>query len=138
MNPHDHNDRIAQRDPCMCSAYGCNQLGTMSISTVGTAEWWCYLHFGKDAVKLQAITTEIKRREWLSQSIVDLRRHYGTEAWPNTFKFVQHEMAMNQRNDLRYGDDDANVWAWIQRLERELEAMIGETFTNPPKQMPIQ
>lgn len=126
------------KNPCYCAAHGCNQLGTMTSSTSGASEWWCFLHFGKEATRLQPITVEVNRREWLSQAITDIRTRYWSAEWPSTFKFVQHELAMNQRNDLQYGDQDGNVWAWVRRLEGELAAMIGSTFTNPPKQQRIE
>lgn len=122
---------------CYCAAHGCPMLGTMATSTTGATEWWCFLHFGKDAVKLQATTVEINRREWLAKAITDIRMSYGTDAWPNTFKAAKHEIAMHQRNDLQISKDEP-VWKWVRRLENELQAMCSATFTQPPKQVRIE
>lgn len=136
---HDHNDRVAHRDPCMCAAYGCSQLGTMATSTSGGNEWWCFLHFGKDAGQLQRLTVEMNRREWLAHSITDLRRNYDAEAWHLAYRTANHEFMLNARNDLQHQRDEESVWKWIARLEGELQGMCQAEFTKPPKQqsMPI-
>lgn len=126
-----------ERQACYCAAHGCNQLGTMTSNTVGTSEWWCYLHFGQDAGRLQQTTAEINRRDWLSRIITDVRMRYWSDHWPDTFKHAQHELAMNNRNDLKIAKDET-VWQWVRRLEGELQAMVGATFVKPPKQERIQ
>jgi len=133
---HTHDDRVAEHDPRYCAAYGCPMLGTMSTSTNGSSEWWCFAHFGKDAGMLQRLTVEINRREWLAKAITDIRTGYWSPDWPTVFKAVQHDFAMEQRNDLRYGgsDKDTTVWRWVARLEAELQAMCNATFTKPPRQ----
>lgn len=122
---------------CYCAAHGCPMLGTMSTSTSGGSDWWCYLHFGKDAVRLQALTVEIHRREWLAKIITDIRMTYGTQAWSATYKAAKHELAMQTRNDLQIAELET-VWNWMRRLESELEAMCNSTFTKPPKQTRIE
>jgi hypothetical protein len=131
------------KSTCYCAAHGCPLLGTVSTSTTGGSDWWCFLHFSKDAVRLQAITVEINRRDWLARAITDLRMHYATEKWADVYKLAKHELAMQQRNDLQIRPEtDAKTWEgraesvgrWIQRLESELQAMCSATFTRPPKQ----
>jgi len=116
---------------CYCAANGCPLLGVMSTGTNG-GDWWCYLHFGKDGAQLQALTTEINRREWLAKAITDIRMHYGKDSWPSVYKAVKHELAMQQRNDLQMSD--ASVKHWLFRLERELQAMVRGAKTNPERQ----
>lgn len=125
---------------CYCAAHGCPLLGVMSASTTGGSDWWCFLHFGKDAARLQAITVEINGREWLAKAITDLRRTvFGTQAWEETCKAVKHELAMQNRNDLKPHRGQTR-WGWILRLESELQAMVGGTFTKQPKQtqLPVE
>lgn len=124
--------------PCYCAAHGCPLLGVMSTSTTGGSDWWCFIHFGKDAVRLQALTAEINRREWLAKAITDLRRAlFDTQAWEETCKALKHEFAMQNRNDLKPYRGQSR-WGWITTLESELQAMVGGTFTQPPKQQRIQ
>lgn len=125
---------MTTKNQCFCAAHGCTLLGTMSTSTSGSDEWWCSMHFGKDASQLQPLTVEINRREWLAKAITSIRMQAHGEAWPETFKFVQHEMAMNQRADLKHNGKEA-IWQWLVRLEKELESMCRGSFTNPPKQV---
>lgn len=117
---HNHEDRVAQRDPCMCCAYGCPLLGVMSTSTSGGNEWWCSLHFGKDAGQMQRLTVEMNRREWLSHTITDLRKNYDAESWHLAYRTANHEFAMHQRTDLQHKRNEESVWRWIARLESEL------------------
>lgn len=133
---HDHNDRVAQRDPRYCAAYGCPLLGVVSTSTSGGGEWWCSLHFGKDVGQMQRLTVEMNRREWLSHTITDLRQNYGTESWPMAFKTAQHELAMNQRTDLQHKRNEESVWQWIGRLESELGNLCRDE-RKPQRQAPI-
>jgi len=111
------------KEPCYCAAHGCPLLGVFGH---GKGEWWCFLHFEKDASKRQAITTEINRRQWLADAIADLRRAYGGDEWAKTCHAVQHEFAMQQRNDLKANGERA--WQWIRRLENELSSMVTETM----------
>lgn len=136
----------SSKPACYCAAHGCPLLGTVSTSTTGGSDWWCFLHFGKDAVRLQAITVEINRRDWLARAITDLRMAYGTDKWADVYKLAKHELAMQQRNDLQIKPQTdfttqagraESVPRWIARLENELQAMCSATFTRPPKQVQL-
>lgn len=108
------------KEPCYCAAQDCPLLGVFGH---GKGEWWCFLHYDKDAPKRQAITTEINRRPWLANAIANLRRAYGGDEWESTCRAVQHEFAMQQRGDLKANKESA--WAWIRRLENELGGMVS-------------
>lgn len=139
-NPYNHADRVPtvpERSSCYCAAHGCPMLGTMSTHTTGASEWWCYLHFGRDAGRLQSITVEVNRREWLSKAITDLRTNYGRDTWPDVCRSVRHEFAMQQRTDLRDTAGESG-WAWIVRLEHQLKSMVSSTPVSAPKQRSIE
>lgn len=125
---------------CYCAAHGCQLLGVSSTSTTGADDWWCFLHFGKDAVRTQAITVEANRREWLVRVITDVRKGYWSDEWPAIYRVAQHDIAMGQRNDLQYGSaghENESVWAWIGRLESALASMCEASFSKPPVQTQI-
>lgn len=109
-----------------CAAHGCPLLGALSTSTTGGSEWWCFMHFGKNFGQMPAITAELNRRPWLSKGLADIRMYYGRSIWPEVYRNVQHELAMNQRPDLQRKPSE-DVRAWVLRLEQALESACGKT-----------
>lgn len=138
---HSHQDRIADRPSYLCAAYGCPMLGAMATSTSGTAEWWCFAHFGKDAGQLQRITVELNHLDWLTKAIVDTRmRHLHKADWPAQFQRIEHDLHLQRRDDLRFDGNTAmrsDTERWLERLEAELDARIRELVPAVPFQESI-
>jgi len=132
---HTKADRIAERPTHLCAAYGCKLLGTMSASTAG-GEWWCFAHFGKDIGRAQGITAEIRRLDWLSNAINDVRNRDNHADYAAAFERISHDLVLAQRSDLRWteGEDEAQ---WLARLETELAQLLAASFKPPPRQQPL-
>ncbi len=130
---HTHEDRVADRPQHLCAAYGCPLIGSMSSSTSGSTEWWCFAHFGVQGAQLQAITTELRSLEWLAQAVHDVRFHDkpGTEASRRAFALIEHQLQLHKRPDLlwiRPSTDGAaqgeKRYRWLERLEAALKGML--------------
>lgn len=115
-----------------CAAHGCPMLGCMSRSTTGTTEWYCAIHFGAQAARWQAITTELRRLDWL----VQITRQLRAATWKETEGIIaaaHKAMAVNTSNHLRFGADEhksENLAQWLNRLEGTLAqacSQLGET-----------
>lgn len=127
---------IDKDDTCGCAAHGCPLLGTMTASTGGASEWWCFIHHGADVGRYQALTAEINRRPWLAAAVRDIRSAMRcTKAeWATKFAFVQHELALNQRSDLQWNGSE-RVPVWGVRLETEIQTGCREIIqAAPPRQ----
>ena len=111
------------KDPALCAAYGCPCIGTMSSGTSGNAQWWCWLHYGRDASRFQAITAEINRLSWLALAIRDIRMFGGMFEWPAYYKRITEEITLAQRSDLLWKKAEALGEGQI-RLEREFNIML--------------
>lgn len=138
---HSHEDRVADRPPHMCSAYGCPLIGSMTSSTQGSTEWWCFAHFGASAGQFQAITSELRSLEWLSQAVHDVRFHDkpGTEASRRAFALIEHQLQLHKRPDLlwRRPSDDGTVpgekrYRWLERLEAALKGALNDAGVLDP------
>jgi hypothetical protein len=116
---------IPDRPSCDCSAYGCKLLGTMTASTTGSSEWFCWLHFGKPAAQWQRITAEINRLGWLADIIRGVRMHYAGEAWADTYRAAKQSITVNQSGHLLKTESES-VKAWMLRLEGALSAACSE------------
>lgn len=121
---HAHSDRVAKRDHCMCAAYGCPLLGTMSGST-GGGTWWCFAHFGKDVGRFQRITAELHRLKWLLKAISDIRTREQHVDYNAAFQRIEHDFALAQRKDLVWTTPET-IEQWLVRLERELLTMLSD------------
>ncbi|TWI69040.1 hypothetical protein IP91_00105 [Pseudoduganella lurida] len=139
---HGHEDRIAERPQHLCAAYGCPLIGSMSSSTTGSTEWWCFAHFGANAGKLQAITSEMHRLRWLSMAVHDVRHHPpGTAESRAAFQMIERQLTAHQRPDLlwkRKADHHSGGEArstWLARLEsalrHELSPVLDSSAYNP-------
>jgi hypothetical protein len=130
---HDHEDRVAQQDPCKCSAYGCPMPGSMSRSTQGTSEWNCWLHIDASMGNWQRISAELNRMGWLVHAITSMRRDYRgkREVWAETFTDALQVMRAAQRGDL-VNTKDETMSAWFGRLDSALRhACFGEDHVQP-------
>lgn len=126
---------MSDRDHTKCAAHGCPMLGVMTNNTAGSSDWWCAMHFGKNATQLQAITAELHRMDWLANIILDVRKHYDTENWKTVYRAAQHDLAMHQRNDLKF-DGTESVRHWLERLERALIEACRTKTGNLPFEKP--
>lgn len=130
------NDRVMTQNPTKCCAFGCPMPGAMTQSTVGTNEWFCWLHFGKESVHWQAITSEINRLSWLADAITSMRRDYMRDQWPETYKYALHTIRANQRKDLeKLKDEPLKQW-WL-RLDKVLSNACFDVAKAPVKQARI-
>jgi hypothetical protein len=127
---HSHSDRVAERDPCNCAAYGCPMLGAMTNSTLGTSEWFCFLHFDKEATQWQAITAELHRLGWLVDLLRSLRTGIDFEkARSNALAC----MKQNGSTDLqRLAGESRNAWM------RRLEAVLDNSCREAAKEVPVK
>ncbi|MEC5164049.1 hypothetical protein RCH08_005239 [Janthinobacterium sp. CG_S6] len=130
-----HDDRTASRPAHLCAAYGCPMVGTTTSSTQGTNEWWCWLHFAKDAGRFQRITAELHRLDWLAKAATDIRLLLKRPEWPAAFARIEHDLMLANRPDLRWTDGESER-QWMERLERELSSIIGED-SQAPRQQPL-
>lgn len=107
------------REHSQCAAHGCPMLGTVTNSTNGSSEWWCFCHHGKSATHFQAITAELNRLHWLVAIAKDVRHHRGAPEWPDVYRKLKHEITLNQRSDL-HAQKGETVTNWLLRLEKSL------------------
>lgn len=122
---HTHDDRVAERSPDLCAAYGCPLLGSASTSTTGGSEWWCALHFGKDAGLIQQITSTMNRHRWLSDAITTIRTNARPKHdWTAEMQRVLHDLQAAGRDDLRWNRPESAP-AWIARLETALMEIVA-------------
>ena len=116
-------DEIYQK--CFCSAYGCPMNGTMSDGFGTKKKWWCWLHYGRDVSRFQAITAEINRLSWLALAIRDIRSYSGSKDWPKVYMRIKKDIGLAQRNDLQFlGNSVESKNKWLRRLEEELKSMM--------------
>lgn len=134
---HDHNDRVADRDPCMCAAYGCPMHGAMTSSTLGTSEWLCWLHFGKEAVQWQAITVELNHVRWLVDALQGMRKHYGGPGWADEYRSALQSIRLNERKDLEKAQSET-VKQWLLRLDNELGKAAAQAVKLPVRQVRME
>lgn len=122
---HTHEDRIAERDSSMCTAYGCPLLGTMTGSTSGANDWACPYHVNKPATQLQDITRIINRHRWLAEAITMVRGMVPSN--PNRAKIIErlwNDFNVHDRAEL-YWDRVENVRQWTNRLEKALDELVA-------------
>jgi hypothetical protein len=122
---HTHEDRIAERDPCLCVAYGCPLLGVMTGSTSGANDWACTFHANKPATQLQDITRIINRHRWLAEAITSVRSMVPGN--PNRAKLLEriwNDCNVNDRPEL-YWNRIETVRQWTNRLDKALDDLVA-------------
>lgn len=136
---HSHEDRVAERLPHQCAAYGCPLVGTSSSSTQGSDEWWCFAHFGLDYGQVQAATSELHRVAWLTAAVRDVRdvRRVapGTAESRAAFALIANELTLHGRKDLLHNPPESRR-QWLGRLETALLSIVHEVV-QPAKQAPL-
>lgn len=125
-------DRTAERDTCLCTAYGCPLLGARSRSTTG-GDFMCFVHFPLEAAQLQDATVEINRLAWLSRAIREIRMRSKNPAWRETYQRIDQDISLAQRNDLRVRTSES-ADQWALRLEQELERLVKATLIQEQQQ----
>lgn len=144
---HTHEDRIADRPAHLCAAYGCPLIGSMCSSTSGSTEWWCFAHFGATAGRFQMITNEMRRLQWLSMAVHDVRFHDkpGTQASRAAFATIERELTAHGRPDLLWIRPNEEQplgekrWRWLERLEAALKTELADVLnaSNDQAALPI-
>lgn len=135
---HSHEDRVAERPAHLCAAYGCPLIGTSTSSTTGSTDWYCFAHFGAQAGRFQAITSELNRLRWLSMAAHDVRFHQrGTAESRKAMELITHELTVHQRPDLLWNGTETRR-AWLERLENELRAHLHQVLQPAQQeQLPV-
>jgi beta-phosphoglucomutase-like phosphatase (HAD superfamily) len=131
---HSHDDRVAEHQPGMCTAYGCPLRGTRSDSTTG-GDWWCGLHHGREFGAMQAITSAINRRRWLADAITLMAT--VVPAVPGSrdrYEKAQKLLRDNGRPDLCLQVNSENIRRWLNRVEPELENQVLAEVEAPMQQ----
>lgn len=131
---HTHEDRIADRPPHLCAAYGCLLIGTSTASTTGSSEWYCFAHFGAEVGRYQAITRELNALSWLSAAARDIRFHDKPSADSKAaFALIEHEFALNERKDLLWNRVETRK-QWLERIEGEIRTRLHEVMQPAQQQ----
>lgn len=131
---HTHEDRIAEHQPGMCAAYGCPLHGTMSTATGGTDDWWCSLHFGKEAGALQEVTVALNQYRWLADvltTILEIHPARGEQSNAERMAWIRKTLIAAGRQDLHWANYPESVRGWSNRVKAELEKLVNATFTKP-------
>lgn len=141
---HTHEDRVADRPPHLCAAYGCPLIGSMCSSTSGSTEWWCFAHYGATPGRYQLITTEMHRVRWLAMAVHDVRFHGpGTQASRAAFNTIERELKAHGREDLlwqRPSDErpmGEKRYRWLERLEAALKTELADVLDPSKDQVPL-
>lgn len=123
-----------------CSAHHCPCLGTMSRSTTGSDEWFCFIHFSTEPKRWGDISAELNRLGWLVAITRALRLANGNEKAWCALSACQKEIKLNQSSHLERGAHEG-LTAWLIRLEGALQqtcaAPAPETvsmFENNPEE----
>jgi hypothetical protein len=104
-----------------CAANGCPAHGTMSTSTTGNGQFYCFLHFGCKPGTGHAITDELQRLGWLVKLTQTLRAKADTKEWDAIEVAAGKEIRLNQSSHLLRGQQES-LNKWLYRLEDTLRA----------------
>lgn len=129
---HTHEDRVADRPPELCAAYGCPLHGTMATSTTGGSEWWCYLHHGREGAQVQQITSSILRHRWLADALTTaLEIHPARDRNEERMDWIVKTLAAAKREDLQWAGHPETVRQWTNRLKPALEQLVLADLQAP-------
>ncbi|WBS00237.1 hypothetical protein OU994_18115 [Pseudoduganella sp. SL102] len=122
---HTHADRVAERDPCMCIAYGCPLLGVITASTSGANDWACFFHAGRSGAQLQHITMIVNRYRWLADSITIARGMVpGRADRRMILDKIRADLTQHKRPDLFWNGAET-VRQWVNRLDKALGELVS-------------
>ncbi len=130
---HTHEDRVAERDPCLCAAYGCPLMGTFSSSTSGGNDWCCAFHANKGG-QLQQITMVINQFRWLAEAITMVRGMVpGNPHRAKLLERIWHDFNVHDRPEL-YWNRVETVRQWVNRLDKALDDLVAPQLqkSEPP------
>lgn len=131
---HTHEDRIAERPPHLCAAYGCPLIGCSTSSTTGSSEWFCFAHFGAEIGRYQAITRELNELNWLSAAARDVRMHKpGSADSKAAFALIEHEFTQHERKDLLWDRVETRTH-WLGRIEAEIRTRLHNVIQPAQQQ----
>lgn len=149
---HTHEDRVAERDPCMCIAYGCPLMGVMTGSTSGANDWACHFHANKPATQMQDVTRIINRYRWLAEAVTSVRGMVpGRTDRAKTMQRIWNDFNVHNQPEL-YWDRVETVRQWVNRLDKALDGLVspelqpvavptlakpGETWENAGAALPL-
>lgn len=108
-----------------CAANGCPMHGSMSTSTTGGGQWYCFLHFGCKPDRVHSITDELQRLSWLVKLTQNVRAKGGSKEWDALETAANREIRLNQSSHLIRGDHES-LPKWLARLEDTLRAACAE------------
>lgn len=135
---HTHADRVAERDPCMCTAYGCPLMGTMTGSTSGANDWSCSYHVNKGGAQRDEATLVLNRYRWLAAAITDIRSMVpGRAGKAELLQRIGHDFGKAGRNEL-YWNGRETVRQWVNRLEAEFDKLVYAELEASPAVKPEQ
>jgi len=129
---HTHEDRVAQRSPDLCAAYGCPLLGTFTGSTSGANDWCCSFHANRQGGQLQEVTMIINRHRWLAEAITDVRSMVPGN--PNRTKLIEriwNDFNVHDRPELFWNQVET-VRGWTNRLEKALDDLVAPELVARP------
>lgn len=132
---HTHEDRVAERDPCLCAAYGCPLMGVMTGSTSGANDWCCHFHANRGGGQLQEVTMVINRFRWLAQAVTNVRGMVpGRPDRAKVLERIWSDFSANNRPDL-YWNRVETVRQWTNRLDKALDDLVSPLLqpSAPPQ-----
>lgn len=115
-----------QVDHSLCMAHGCNMIGTSSLSTKG-GDWCCFIHLKAEREDWPAITSELRRLQWL----VDATRAARAGA-DGRIKAALAAIKLAQRSDLLPKNSES-IAQWGIRLEQVLADSCAATHQQEIK-----
>lgn len=129
---HTHEDRIAERDPCLCAAYGCPLMGVITGSTSGANDWCCAFHANRQGAQLQEITMIINRYRWLAEAITLVRGMVpGRTARAAILSRLWDDFNRHDRPEL-YWNRVETVRQWVNRLDKALDDLVAPELQKAP------
>lgn len=120
----------------MCRIPGCPLAGTVSGSTGGSSDWYCFIHYGRNAGQLRAIGERLDPFKWLAGVTIEIRAGMGSKEWPEVYRRLKQEILRRQRPDLLNAKGES-AYRWVVRLENHLHDQCTQDIRRePPKEKP--
>lgn len=121
---HGHEDRIAERGPDMCSAYGCPLMGVITGSTSGANDWCCAFHANKGGAQQHHVTMVLNQHRWLAEAITQVRGMVpGNPNRAAALERIWNDVNVHDRPEL-YWNRVETVRQWVSRLEKALDELV--------------
>ena len=127
-----------------CAAHGCPLPGSMSAGLQGEGTWFCRNHFGTVTSDRDAITTRIRKYQWMIQVAVFLNHClesdegllHGEERFSETAARI--EAGLRQRGvDIPRIDPEfphRGILDWERRIYVKFDALVNGL--KPPTDLP--